>query len=349
MQDELDRMRRRLKAERENSEREQQEMIAAMQQAMEAARSKLTEERNAARKQADFLRRCRVEADAARRSFEQGLKRQQAFFDNAERDRLRREMEKAQHTQDQRRRAEQSYGGGHGEGGGGYGGYGDANFGAHGRFAGCPGYVPPPPPLISTAQQARAYGAFEAAFTAMEAAPADVATFGLASFPWPPAGCPVSGVRRTDTAEKRRQRLKLSLLRWHPDKFEAAHGGKIVPEERAPLMERVCEVVARVRHERSAILALPAPDEDAENADAAAASPTVRPAVYTPPPTADPYSYSQRARRGGGPRHIDPAASVAEASGGPKRMTRPSKRGQSAQGVPSGPRVDKMRYEGRYV
>ena len=82
MQDELDRMRRRLKAERENSEREQQEMIAAMQQAMEAARSKLTEERNAARKQADFLRRCRVEADAARRSFEQGLKRQQAFFDN---------------------------------------------------------------------------------------------------------------------------------------------------------------------------------------------------------------------------------------------------------------------------
>ena len=60
MQDELDRMRRRLKAERENSEREQQEMIAAMQQAMEAARSKLTEERNAARKQADFLRRCRV-------------------------------------------------------------------------------------------------------------------------------------------------------------------------------------------------------------------------------------------------------------------------------------------------
>ena len=258
-------------------------------------------------------------------------------------------MEKAQHTQDQRRRAEQSHGGGHGEGGGGYGGYGDANFGAHGRFAGCPGYVPPPPPLISTAQQARAYGAFEAAFTAMEAAPADVATFGLASFPWPPAGCPVSGVRRTDTAEKRRQRLKLSLLRWHPDKFEAAHGGKIVPEERAPLMERVCEVVARVRHERSAILALPAPDEDAENADAAAASPTVRPAVYTPPPTADPYSYSQRARRGGGPRHIDPAASVAEASGGPKRMTRPSKRGQSAQGVPSGPRVDKMRYEGRYV
>ena len=56
--------------------------------------------------------------------------------------------------------------------------------------------------------------------------------FGLADVPWPPPGCPVSGARRADPAELRKQRLKLALLRWHPDKFNASHGGKLLADER---------------------------------------------------------------------------------------------------------------------
>ena len=36
----------------------------------------------------------------------------------------------------------------------------------------------------------------------------------------------LDGHVRADSAAERKQRLKAALLRWHPDKFEAAHGGK---------------------------------------------------------------------------------------------------------------------------
>ena len=95
--DELNLLRQRLRKDRELNESAQAEMISAMQEAMEQARMRLTEERNAARRQSAFLRRCRVEADAARTAFEADVKRRQAFFDSSEAHKQRRDAEARPH------------------------------------------------------------------------------------------------------------------------------------------------------------------------------------------------------------------------------------------------------------
>jgi hypothetical protein len=209
-------------------------MIAALQAAMEATKARLSEERNAARRQSAFLRRCRNEATAARVAFEQDVRRRQAFFDSAERQRLRREAEKAQRAEEQQHRSHQPGVG-----------YGEAAFGSP---------LPPArPSLIRTPQQERAYDAFEVAYASFEAAAADEPLFGLGTLPWPPPDCPASGARQGESAETRKHRLKAALLRWHPDKFEASHGGKLLDSQREAVMERVCAVLRRVQEERNAL------------------------------------------------------------------------------------------------
>ena len=94
VQDELNFLRQRLKADRDRSAREQSELIHAMQMAMEAARAKQTAERDANRRQEAFLRKCRAEADAARKGFEADVRRTDAFVQSSEKHRARREAER---------------------------------------------------------------------------------------------------------------------------------------------------------------------------------------------------------------------------------------------------------------
>ena len=194
VQEELNLLRQRLTRDREVSEAAQAEMIATMQVAMAAAREKLTEERNAARRQSAFLRRCRVEADAARSAFEADVKRRQAFFDASEAQRLRREKDKERAAEETARR--------HFE-------YGEETFGGGGSSS----RSLPAPLLIATPAQEKAYIAWEHAFAAFENADANAASHTMDTLPWPPTTCPVSGSRRGEAAEIRKQRLKLALLR----------------------------------------------------------------------------------------------------------------------------------------
>ena len=232
MQEEMDRLRQRLRQDREVSEAQQADIIDHMQKAMEAARMKLNEERNAARRQAAFLERCRVEANSARAAFEADVKRRQAFFDASDRHKQRREAERQRAAEEQRRREAT--------------GYGDDRFGGHsGASLG-------PVIFISTQAQAAAYEEYEHAFATFEEAADDEARYTLASMPWPPKSCPVSGARRGEAAEVRKQRLKIALLRWRPDKFLAAHAGKFVESEREKIVEAASAVLRRVQAERAA-------------------------------------------------------------------------------------------------
>ena len=86
----------------------------------------------------------------------------------------------------------------------------------------------------------------------LERSPAEGASFTMSTVPWPPVECPVSGMRRDDSADRRKQLLKVALLRWHPDKFEAAHGGKLKPSEHEAVMEKVTATLRRVQAERAA-------------------------------------------------------------------------------------------------
>lgn len=228
--EEMDRLRQRLRQDREVSDTAQAEMIEHMQRAMEAARAKLNEERNAARRQTAFLERCRAEATSARQAFEADVRRRQAFFDASDRHKQRREADRQRAADEQRRREAT--------------GYGDEKFGGTSGL----GIVL----FVSTQAQERAYQAYEHAFAAFEAAPCDEACFTLSSMPWPPSNCPVSGTRRGELAELRKQRLKMALLRWHPDKFLAAHAGKFVESERGMIVEAVSAVLRRVQAERAA-------------------------------------------------------------------------------------------------
>ena len=44
--------------------------------------------------------------------------------------------------------------------------------------------------------------------------------------------------------------MNASLLRWHPDKFVAAHGGKLKAEERAAVLDKVSMLLRAVQEER---------------------------------------------------------------------------------------------------
>ena len=153
-----------------------------------------------------------------------------------------------------------------------------------------------PPPLASQAAIA-VFAAFEAAFERFEA-DVDGSELPMASLPWPPEDVPVSGVRRSDSANPnpynphpnpspspnprpdanpnptptpnpnpnpnpnqvrrsdsdaaRKARLKKALLRWHPDKYVAAHASRISASELAAVVERVTAVMQRVQQERVA-------------------------------------------------------------------------------------------------
>ena len=107
-----------------------------------------------------------------------------------------------------------------------------------------------PPPLASQAAIA-VFAAFEAAFERFEA-DVDGSELPMASLPWPPEDVPVSGVRRSDSDAARKARLKKALLRWHPDKYVAAHASRISASELAAVVERVTAVMQRVQQERVA-------------------------------------------------------------------------------------------------
>jgi hypothetical protein len=259
VQEEMDRLRQRLRQDRDISDTAQAEMIEHMQRAMEAARAKLNEERNAARRQSAFLERCRVEATSARQAFEADVRRRQAMYDASDRHKQRREAERQRAAEEQRRREAT--------------GYGDEKFGGTPSL----GTVL----FVSTQAQERAYEAYEHAFAAFEAAPCDEPAFTLASMPWPPSNCPVSGARRGEAAEMRKQRLKMALLRWHPDKFLAAHAGKFVEGERGMIVEAVSAVLRRVQAERAAAERAAAVEQSPTRCSPAAAATAASPCSST--------------------------------------------------------------------
>ena len=67
-----------------------------------------------------------------------------------------------------------------------------------------------------------------------------------------------AGVRRSDSDAARKQRLKKAMLRWHPDKYVAAHASRISADELAAVVERVTAVMQRVQQERVAYGSAPA-------------------------------------------------------------------------------------------
>lgn len=72
----------------------------------------------------------------------------------------------------------------------------------------------------------------------------------LLDIPWPPARCSVSGIASGDTEAQKKAKLRVSLLRWHPDKFH-----KIVEKTRDSdkmlVLERVKEVTQRILKEKN--------------------------------------------------------------------------------------------------
>ena len=122
--------------------------------------------------------------------------------------------------------------------------------------ASAPPPAPPPPqrtvpPPLATAAQIALFAAFEHSWQEFEASPEQTG-LAMAALPWPPENVPVSGVRRSDSDAARKQRLKRAMLRWHPDKFMAAHERRIAPEEVAAVLERVNILLQRVQQERVA-------------------------------------------------------------------------------------------------
>ncbi|KAK3239159.1 hypothetical protein CYMTET_50897 [Cymbomonas tetramitiformis] len=72
----------------------------------------------------------------------------------------------------------------------------------------------------------------------------------LLDIPWPPARCSVSGIASGDTEAQKKAKLRVSLLRWHPDKFH-----KIIDKTRDSdkmlVLERVKEVTQRILKEKN--------------------------------------------------------------------------------------------------
>lgn len=274
----MDLLRQRMKAERQRSDRERLELLSQMQEAMREARRRQDDQESSMRRHQAFLSRARAEADIAKAHFEADMKRRQAFFEESAAHAARREAERTQHAEEQRRRSASS---------------------SSSHEYGLPGVASASPRVVATPQQELQFGAYETAFIAFEAAPSDgTVQYGLASCPWPPASCPVSGVRKGDSVDRRKQLLKLALLRWHPDKFEAAHSAKLSSGERAAIMEKVNAVLRRVQAERVAFA-------DADDAG----TPGTRPA----------HSYSAAA----GASYVPPrTAASTTSSGSPSRMDR---------------------------
>jgi len=360
---ELDVLRQRLKAERQRSADQQAQVINAMKVAMDEARMKLAESQAAARRQTAFLRRCRNEADAARASFEQDIRRRQAFFAESEAHRARREADKASHAEEQRWRSAAA------------GAYAE---GRHGESASSStgGLGQRPPPLVRTKAQAREYDAFEDAFESFEAAAPATGVLeghGLTTVPWPPLSCPVSGMRPHDTPEQRKHRLKLALLRWHPDKFVAAHGDKLRESERPAVLEKVNATLQRIQAERILCAELDAASLAAASTTASAGECPEGPATTVrtaPRPARAPSAGHFRAPPGGAPPSVPRPGSGRPASGYGRRtvfqsgtpaatrvssnapVTRPSKRGHLGGGTTAGvqatTRRDHSTYESRY-
>ena len=319
---EMDILRQRMKQDRQRADKERLELLSAMQEAMGEAKARQQEQEASMRRHTAFLRRCRAEADVAKANFESDMRRRQAFFDQSAAHAARREAERAEYAEEQQRRREA----GHPE-----------------HEYGLPGVVSSRPPLlISTPQHERQYVAFEGAFSAFEAARSDAPCFNLATFPWPPASCPVSGLRKGDSADKRKAALKAALLRWHPDKFAAAHGGKLVEADAPAIMEKVNAVLRRVQMERAACaeadeagvsLDVPMPSTQRQpSAGAASSSPDRRAAAAAAArymPTTKPRMPATRAT---GPKVVRPSRAAAAAA--------------AADPIAAGPRSSK--YEGRF-
>ena len=316
MEREMDLLRQRIKADRQRSDKERLELLAAMQSAMGEAKRRQAEQESAMRRHSAFLRRCRAEAGSAKAAFEADVRRRQAYFDQSAAHAARREADREEHADEQRRRAE------------------------HAHEYGLPTLASCPLPLVvATLQQERQYDAFEAAFAAFEAAPDDLPRYGLDSFPCPPAGCPVSGVRKGDGAERRKQLLKHALLRWHPDKFAAAHGGKLLASDRDAIMEKVNAVLRRVQAERATCV-----DGGWSAQHGAASTP------FTPSPSGsvDAQAASRRAAAAAAARCMPssrPRMPTVSRATGPKVM-RPSRAAAAAAAAEATP--DRHQYDGRF-
>ena len=187
-----------------------------IQEHMQAAREQAHAINQATRHEREILRRARADLAIDRASFDHEMRRREAAFKSFETQQRKREAS---------RRRESA------------------------PAASTRSTAVAPLPLATAPQLAR-FADFERAFAAFEASDAvDLAADGL---PWPPDDCPVSGVRRTDSDALRKQRLKKAVLRWHPDKFLAANGARVRPDELPSVTERLGAVLQRVQQERHA-------------------------------------------------------------------------------------------------
>eukprot|EP00966_Prymnesium_polylepis_P325953 7381887-Prymnesium_polylepis.1 len=247
MEAELETLRNRIKIERTRTSQEDAKLLNDMEVSLIEARERAFAAQKSKAKRDEYLRRCRLEVNAARASFQQDVKRHEALFKSSEGDRARRRAEAEKRTDMPR------------------------------TF-----YVVPPgggrADALSTSEQARLWANWESAFATFEVAPSDAA-YGLDDVPWPPPGCPVSGARRGDSEEEKHQRLKHALLRWHPDKFLGRHGPKLLESAVPQIMERVSATFQRVQAERNGLEVPPAKPQASERGPTVYAS-----RATTPPP-----------------------------------------------------------------
>ena len=325
---EMDLLRQRLKADRARTDRERVELLSSMHEAMDEAKRRQAEQQAAMRQQGAFLRRCRLEHDAARKEFDQDMRRRQAYFDEAAAHSARREADREAHAEEQRRREAHAAGPEYGLPAG--------NARAYGRTL----------PMIASTEAEKRYAHFEREFALFE--DGANASYGLADVPWLPASLPVSGVRCSDTVEQRKQRLKLALLRWHPDKFEAAHGSKLIEADRAAVMERVNAMLRRVQAERAAW---------SEGDETAAATVVAAPHAEMMSPISEAHRRAAAAAAARSMPHVLPAGVPRYAAPRMPKVMRPSRAAAMASpsagagkmdATASGPRSDKYVYEGRY-
>ena len=210
----LEMLRNRIKIERTHSSIADARVLNDIEASLLEARERGIAAQKSKQVRDDYLRRCRLEVSAARASFEQDVKRHEAVFRTCAQDRERRRAEA------EKRKALPSF-----------------NVTRHASAA---------PRSLSTAEQIRAYEGWEASFADFERS-LDGSCFGVDDVPWPPQGCLVTGIRRGDSEEVQRQRIKQALLRWHPDKFLTRHASKLEEGAVAEIMERVSATLQRVQ------------------------------------------------------------------------------------------------------
>ena len=184
----LEMLRNKIKIERTRSSRADARLLNDMEASVLEARERGLAAQKSKQVKDEYLRRCRLEVSAARASFEQDVKRHEAVFKTCEADRARRKAEA-----DQRKT------------------------------------IPPfkvvqrpcsaAPSSLFTAEQIRAYESWEVRFADFEGSP-DEPRFGVDDVPWPPKSCLVSGIRRGDSEEIKRQRLKQAIPALRPRPFK---------------------------------------------------------------------------------------------------------------------------------